>query len=123
MNEITLQLPKTLYRNLEILAEREAVPLTLYIVYILTRQMPGDYTMRTVPEEDVAEQKASFDSLLSKWGRITPSKADKILDEREPVEPEAFLEPEVISRLKTQIARSKGNHCDGKAVSLQYRVN
>jgi hypothetical protein len=67
--------------------------------------MLGDYTMRFVPEEDVVEQKAFFDSLLSKWGRITPSKTDKILDEREPVEPEATLAPEVISRLKTQIAR------------------
>ncbi|MCP4344814.1 MAG: toxin-antitoxin system HicB family antitoxin [Desulfobacterales bacterium] len=103
MNEVTLQLPKTLYQNLEILAEREAVPLTQYIVYILTRQMSEGYTVRVVPEEDVVGQKASFDSLLKKWGRIPHSEADRILDRRETVPPEADLTPEVVSRLKGRI--------------------
>ncbi len=107
MNEVTLQLPKTLYRNLEILAENEAVPLTQYIVYILTRQISGDYTVRAVQEEDVTRQKASFDSLLKKWGKISPSETDKILDRREPAEPEAELSPEVVSKLKARIARNK----------------
>ncbi len=67
------------------------------------------YTVRVVPEEDVVGQKASFDSLLRKWGRITPSEADRILDRREPAEPEADLAPEVVSRLKARIARGKCN--------------
>ena len=105
MNEVTLQLPKTLHRNLEILAEREAVPLTQYIVYILTTQMSGGYTVRVVPEDDVVGQKASFDSLLRKWGSIPPSEAERILDGRETTEPEVDLTPEVVSRLKAQIAQ------------------
>ncbi len=107
MSEITLQLPKTLYQNLEVLAEKEAVPLTHYIIYILTRQISSDYTVRVVPEEEVAVQKASFDSLLRRWGRIPSAEADRILDKREPSEPEADLDPGVVSKLKAQIARSK----------------
>jgi len=109
MNEVTLQLPKTLHRNLEVLAEREAVPLTQYI---LATQMSGGYTVRVVPEDDIAGQRASFDSLLRKWGRIPPSEAERILDGRESAEPEADLAPEVVSRLKARIAGSKANHCD-----------
>ena len=105
MNEVTLQLPKTLHRNLEILAEREAVPLTQYIVYILTTQMLEGYTVRVVPENDVTGQKGSFDSLLRKWGSIPPSEAERILDGREPTEPEVDLAPEVISRLKARIVQ------------------
>ena len=57
MNEVTLQLPKTLYQHLDVLAEREAVPLTQYILYILTRQIVGGgFTVRVVPEEDVVSQ-------------------------------------------------------------------
>ena len=110
MNEVTLQLPKTLYRNLEILAEREAVPLTQYIIYVLTRQITGDYTVKVIPEEDAIRQKESFNSLLKKWGKIPPSETDKILDRREPAEPEAEMDPEAVSKLKTRIAHNKGNH-------------
>lgn len=38
MSEVMLKLPKTLRRNLEILAEREDVPLIQYIIYILSCQ-------------------------------------------------------------------------------------
>ncbi len=110
MTEITLQLPKTLYRNLELLAEKEAVPLTQYILYILTSQISSGYTVRVVPEEDVAGQKASFDNLLRKWGRIPPSEADRILDTRELSEPEADLDPEIVSKLRARIARSKDSN-------------
>lgn len=109
MNEITLQLPKTLYQNLSVLAKKEAVPLTQYILYILTRQIAEGYTVRVVPEEDVVSQKASFDSLLSKWGKIPFSEADRILERREPAELEADLSPEVVSSLKARIARSESN--------------
>jgi len=107
MNQITLQLPKTLYRNLEILAENESVPLPQYIVYILTRQISGEYTVRVLPDEDIARQKISFDRLLKKWGEIPCSEIDAILDKREPAEPEAELSSETVSRLKERIARKR----------------
>ena len=89
----------------ESLAEREAISLAQYIVYTLTRQMSGGYTVRVVPEADVAKQRESFDSLLRNWGRISPAEADRILNGREPAEPEPDLPPEVVSRLKARIAR------------------
>jgi hypothetical protein len=42
-----------------------------------------------VPKKDTAKQKNSFDTLLKQWGRVSVSKTDKILKEREPAEPEA----------------------------------
>jgi hypothetical protein len=108
MNEVTIKLPNTLYRNLEVLAENEAVPLNQYIVYILTRQMSEGYTVRVVSDEDIDRQKASFDSLIEKWGRIPPPEAEIILDRREPGEPEPNLPPETVSRLKARIAQTKG---------------
>ena len=107
MNEITLQLPNTLYMHLEILAEKESIPLNQYIIFILTRQMSEDYTVRVIPDHDIENQKASFNSLIKKWGKISSSEADRILESREPAEIEPSLSPEVISRLKERIERSK----------------
>ncbi|MCI5139942.1 MAG: toxin-antitoxin system HicB family antitoxin [Candidatus Electrothrix sp. AR1] len=109
MSEVTLQLPKTLRRNLEILAEKEEVPLPQYIIYILSRQVLGGYTIQVIPKENAAEQKTSFDSLLKQWGRISASEADRILEEREPAEPEEDLTPKLIRSLKEQIAQSKSD--------------
>ncbi len=110
MNEINLQLPKTLYQNLELLAEKEAVPLDQYILYILSSQVSSGYTVRVVPEEDVAGQKASFESLLRSWGRIPPAAVDRILDRREPSESEADLDPGIVRKLKSQITGGKDIH-------------
>ncbi len=104
MNEVTLKMPKTLYSSLKTLAEEEAVPLTQYIVYILTRQISGAYTVRVIPDEDVVRQKVSFDSLLRKWGKVPPSETDRILDGREIAEAEEELAPDVVSKLKARIA-------------------
>ncbi len=107
MNKVILQLPKTLYRNLEIQAENEGIPLTQYIVYVLIRQTEGEYRVRVVPDQDVVRQKADFDSLLKKWGKASPSEIDEILDRREHVQPEPELSPEIIAKLKKRIARNK----------------
>jgi hypothetical protein len=109
MSEVTLRLPKTLHRNLEMLAEKEEVPLTQYIIYILSRQVPGSYMVHVVPENDAAEQKASFDGLLGKWRSGLSVDADKVLSEREQAEPEAELTPELVSRLKDQIAQRRNS--------------
>ncbi len=107
MNKVTLSLPKTLYRNLEVQAENEGIPLTQYIVYVLIRQTEGEYTVRVVPDHDVIRQKADFDSLLKKWGKASPSEIDEILDRRESVQPEIELSQEVIANLKRRIAAAK----------------
>ncbi len=58
-------------------------------------------------QRQVAEQKALFDSLLKTWGRVSAAEVDRILDEREPAEPEADLTPELISKLKKRIAECR----------------
>lgn len=63
--------------------------------------------MQVIQKENAAEQKTSFDSLLKQRGRISASEADRILEEREPAEPEEDLTPELIRRLKKQIAQSR----------------
>ena len=105
MNTVTLQLPKTLYRDLEIQAEKEAIPLHEYIVYILSRQMPGEYTVRVLSEEDVARQETSFHKSLDRWGKITPGEVDEILAKRTIVEPETDLSPDVVRKLKARMRR------------------
>ena len=107
MSEVTLRLPKTLHRNLEILAEKEAVSLTQYIIYILSRQVPAGWTVRVVPKNDAAEQKVLFDNLLEKWGAVSDSEAERILNQRELAEPEADLTPELVSCLQKQIAQRR----------------
>ena len=106
MNEVTLRLPKTLRKNLEVLAEQEEVPLAQYIIYILSCQVPGGYTVRVLPEDEAVEQKASFDGLLRKWGRISAAEADRILEARELAEPEENLTPELITNLQKKINSS-----------------
>jgi predicted HicB family RNase H-like nuclease len=109
MSEVTLRLPKTLHRNLEMLAEKEEVPLTQYIIYILSRQVPRSYTVQIVSEDDAAEQKGSFDHVLKSWGSISTAETNRILDERETVEPEADLSPELVNRLQDKIAQRRRN--------------
>jgi hypothetical protein len=91
------------------LAEKEEVPLTQYIIYVLSRQVPRSCTVQVLSEDDAAEQKVSFDHLLNSWGSVSTAEADRILDERETVEPEADLSPELISSLKKRIAQRGSN--------------
>ncbi len=63
--------------------------------------------MQVIPKEDTAKQEASFDALLKQWGRTSASKANKILEKREPAEPKEDLTPEHIRSLKERIAKSR----------------
>ena len=108
MNEITLRMPNSLYRNLENLAKKEMIPMNQYILYLLTRQVSQDYAVRVIPEAEVAEQKASFDRLLEKLGNDSHANPETILDEREPIDPEPNLSPETIQKIKSMIAEKKG---------------
>ena len=104
MNQLTLSLPETLQHQLTILARHEGVSLTQYIVYSLTRQATLAYTVQTVPENQVAQQQASFDTLLSKLGTASDKDIKSVLAEREIIEPEAGLSQELIERLQKRIS-------------------
>jgi hypothetical protein len=104
MSRLTLRLPDSLHRQLQTLAEREAVSLNQYIVYALTRQTTLAYTVRQVPEQALREQRASYNALLQSLGAATAEQIAAALDAREPAEPEEGLTPEVVERLGRRMA-------------------
>jgi hypothetical protein len=104
MSRLTVRLPGTLHSQLTALATREGISLNQYIVYALTRQATLAYTVQAVPEQAVAQQQASFTALLQSLGQASFDEIEAVLAEREVVEPEAGLNPEVITRLRERLA-------------------
>jgi len=97
---MTVRLPGTLHDQLTALAEREGVSLNQYIVYALTRQVTLSYTVQAVPEEAMAQQRASFTALLQNLGQASFDEVEAVMAERDQVEPEAGLSPVVTRRLQ-----------------------
>jgi hypothetical protein len=56
-----------------------------------------------VPEEQVAQQRASFTALLQNLGQASFDEIESVLAEREPAEAEPGLSPEVVTRLKERL--------------------
>jgi hypothetical protein len=108
MSRLTLRLPDSLHRQLETLAEQEAVSLNQYIVYALTRQVTLAYTVQPVPEQAVREQRARYAALLQRLGPATAGEIEAALAAREPAEPEPGLTPEVIQALHARLAKKQG---------------
>jgi HicB family len=106
MSRLTLRLPETLHHQLTGLADREGVSLNQYIVYALTRQATSAYTV--VPAaESPEQQEQDFRSLLQ---QLTPGSEAAIaaaLVDREVVEPEPELTPEVLARVRSMIDTQK----------------
>ena len=105
MSRLTLRLPETLHRQLEVQARREGVSLNQYIVYALSRQLTQNYTVHTVPEEAVAQQQAQFIALLRQLGQASPVASSAVLAMRDHVEPEADLTPDIVKQLRTHLAK------------------
>lgn len=103
MSRLTVRLPQTLHRQLTTLAEKEGVSLNQYIVYALTRQVTLAYSVQTVSEEAVVQQRASFNSLLQNLGEATFDEIEAVMAERDVVEPEVGLTPEVMMRLQKRL--------------------
>lgn len=104
MGRLTVRLPGTLHDQLAAIAEREGVSLNQYIVYALTRQVTWAYTVQAVPEQAVARQRASFTALLQSLGQASFDAIEAVMAEREEVEPEVGLSPEVTMRLREHLA-------------------
>ena len=107
MSRLTLRLPDTLHQQLEALAAQEAVSLNQYIVYALTRQATVAYAVQQVPEKAVREQRAAYNALLQSLGQATAEQVTAALAEREAVEPEAGLTPEVLATLAARLGQGK----------------
>ena len=105
MTQLTLQLPDTLFSQLETLAQIEGVQLTQYILYALTRQVVSAYTMSSFSKDAVQQQKIEFDALLQRLGNAPLSEVEAVLGKRDVVKPEPELSPEIVSRLQHRIAR------------------
>lgn len=105
--ELTLQLPETLYHQLEVLAESEGVTLNHYVIYTLTRQASLAYTIQVSSPEVIAQQWADYDALLQRLGKVSDATVDDILATREVVGPEPDLHPETTEKLKMLIANQQ----------------
>ncbi|MGH9843823.1 MAG: toxin-antitoxin system HicB family antitoxin [Blastocatellia bacterium] len=106
-NSITLNLPETLYCQMEALARSEGVSLIEYALYALTRQVTTGYRVVAVPEEDRERQRAEFVALLARNGKATKAEIRQALDERESIEPEPDLDPLAVARLQEMIAAKR----------------
>lgn len=103
MSRLTLRLPETLHQQLIHLATGEGVSLNQYIVYALTRQVALAYTVQATPEAEIIQQKQSFKALLQELGQASLTQIESALAERETVQPEEELSPEIITRLQQRI--------------------
>ncbi|MEE3719885.1 YlcI/YnfO family protein [Tumidithrix elongata RA019] len=103
MSRLTLRLPETLHQKLVHLAESEGVSLNQYIVYALTRQITSAYTVLTVPEAEVSQQKQNFNTLLRELGQASSTEVADTLRDRVIVQPESELTPEIVARLQQRI--------------------
>ncbi len=129
MGRFTLRLPKTLHKELDVLAKGEGVSLNQYIVYALTQKVTSEKlvlggssknreltpeetkllaNIKLIPQEQVSEQYEAFEALLSRLGKeASDEEVEQYLSEREPIEPEADLKPEeAIARFKERIPQS-----------------
>ena len=107
MSRLTLRLPETLHQQLTNLAKGEGISLNQYIVYALTRQVSSAYTVEAISQENIAQQQEKFNNLLAQLGTADEEEIENILAQREIVEPEPELTPDVIVRLKTKIQNKK----------------
>ncbi len=107
MGQVEISLPETLRYHLEIIAKKEKMPLNQYIVYALTRQAMLASMFHTLSKEERVRQHEDFEERLQRLGEASFEDLERILQEREPVEPDPDLAPEVISRLQNRIAEAR----------------
>ncbi len=107
MSRLTLRLPETLHRQLETLAQTEETSLNQFIVYALTRQVTLAYTIQPLSDRAIAEQKASFTTLLQDLGQASFAEIEQVMAAREKTEPEDGLTPEVIQAITSRIVAQR----------------
>jgi acetylornithine deacetylase/succinyl-diaminopimelate desuccinylase-like protein len=104
MGRLTVRLPQTLHDQLVQLAAQEGVSLNQYIIYSLAQQATLAYTVRPERDTMAAQQRAEFAERLRRLGRASFAEVQALLAEREQVEPERDLTPEIVERLRDRIA-------------------
>lgn len=107
MSRLTVRLPGTLHQQLVNLAQKEGISLNQYIVYPLTRQVSRSYTVTSLSENDIKQQKQSFSDLIAELGETDDQTIDNILEQREKVEPIEEDHQTIIDQLSQKIAQTK----------------
>lgn len=107
MSRLTLRLPETLHQQLANLAQGEGVSLNQYIVYALTRQVDSAYTVKITSKEEREQQEKNFNNLIAQLEKADEKEIERVLSQREIVQPEPKLTPEIINLLKTKIQNQK----------------
>lgn len=107
MARFTVRLPDTLHEQLAELAQREGVSLNQYIVYALSRQTALPYSVQPVPKSSISRQGSEYAALLQHLGNVSFREIQEVLAERDEVEPEVGLKPEVIARLQERINKQQ----------------
>lgn len=107
LSRLTLRLPETLHQQLANLAQGEGVSLNQYIVYALTRQVDSAYTVKITSKEEREQQEKNFNNLIAQLEKADEKEIERVLSQREIVQPEPELTPEIINLLKTKIQNQK----------------
>ena len=107
MSRLTVRLPETLHQQLINLAQKEGVSLNQYIVYALTRQTSISYTVTSLSENDIKQQKQSFSNLIQELGETDNESIEHILDQREKIAPIEEDHQTIIDQLSQKIAQTK----------------
>jgi hypothetical protein len=100
MSVLTLELPDTLYQQLEAQARSEGTPLAQFVLTKLIPQESFHYHVEAIPAEVQEQEREAFARLMGSAPPATDEEMKRFLAEREPVEPEPDLSPEVVARLR-----------------------
>ena len=107
MSRLTLRLPETLHQQLANLAQGEGISLNQYIVYALTKQVTSAYTVKVASKEDIEKQQHNFNNLVAQLEQADAKEIDRLLSQREVVQPEPELTPDIVNCLKAKIRNQK----------------
>lgn len=102
MSVVTLELPETLLETIKQEAEQAKVSVEQYIVFTLSRQSNPHYKVIMATTDEIREQEIKFAALRQSLGQPSREITERVLQERESIEPEKDLNPQA-----TEILQSK----------------
>jgi hypothetical protein len=63
------------------------------------------FSVQVLPPEAVAQQRRDFEAFMQSLGSATDAQVEEFLAQREVVEPEPELQPEIVTKLRQKIAQ------------------
>lgn len=115
MNQLTVELPESLYQELETLARDSGTSLLNYVVHALEQAVVGERLsalgvdlsqFERVPLKQGIQEHEAFLQRKKQWGRRpTDEEMETFLASRERVEPEPELDAERVANLEERLIR------------------